>query len=457
MRFLSQLLLLSSCAFQHTLAKPGAPTERVLPPIEDPFYVPKDPDWKNKDRGTILDHREVTISSLVDGVESLAKGYQLLYVTQDLNEKPQASVTTIVVPKKANSKRVISLQNAYDSPDPNCAPSYGLRYGAEGWSKDWNKVNLGFLFPYLQRGPILNIPDYEGTNAAFAVGPQSAYQTLDSIRAANSSSNITGIADGANYVMFGYSGGALATEWATEFKKSEADDLPIVGAVMGGPPTNIAKTYHNVNGGNLSQLNVWAMLGMMNAFPEMDDWMRHDLLKDAYQDKRFLHGLTRCSYASDTLVSELNGTDISSLFEHGDSFLTVFKKDIERVGVTGQHITPDNDPGYPLAFFFGGQDNVIKPISDVRNLAKKWKEVAGVKVYKQCIPWTNHVTALVPGLPWAWYWMDCRFRKVEGKDCLLGTQESDEVQDLGRGWVCGGTNEEVGFADQQILGFRNEL
>lgn len=453
MRFLSQFLLVSSCAFQHTLAKPDPP-ERVLLPIEDSFYVPKDPDWKSKDRGTILDHRKVTVSSVTEDKESLAQAYQLLYVTQDLYKNRQASVTTIVVPKKANSKRVISLQSAYDSPDPNCAPSYGLQYGAEGWSKDWNQVNLGFLLRYLKNGPILNIPDYEGTNAAFAVGPQSAYQTLDSIRAANSSSNITGIEDGANYIMFGYSGGALATEWATEFKKDEADDLPIVGAVMGGPPTNIAKTYHNVNGGNLSQLNVWAMLGMMNAFPKMDEWMRDDLLKDGYQDKRFLHGLTRCSYARDTLVSELKGADISSLFEHGDKFLTEFKEDIDRVGVMGQRITPDNDPGYPLAFFFGGQDNVIRPISDVKNLATKWKEETGVKVYKQCIPFANHVTALAPGLPWAWFWMDCRFSRVEGKRCL-GSQEDD--LDLNGGWVCGGSNEELGFHDQQVLGLRNEL
>lgn len=416
--------------------------------------MPDNPDWKSKPRGTILDHREITISPLIPGTENLSKAYQLLYVTQDLDEKPQASVTTVIVPKKPRSNRVISLQNAYDSPDPNCAPSYGLRNGAEGWSNNWNKINLGFLLPYLWKGPILNIPDYEGTNAAFAVGPQSAYQTLDSIRAANSSSNITGIEDSANYIMFGYSGGALATEWATEFKKKEANDLPIVGAVMGGPPTDISQTYHNVNKGNLSQLNVWAMLGMMNAFPEMDKWMRRDLRKDAYQDKRFLHGLTRCSYASDTLVPELKGEDISSLFQQGDKFLTEFKEDIDRVGVMGQHITPDNDPGYPLAFFYGGQDKVIKPISAVKRLVKKWENEAGVKVSKKCIPFKNHVTALEPGLPWAWFWMNLRFANAEAGKNGLDIQNDIDLDGV---FECGGSDEELGFNDQMVLGLRDEL
>jgi triacylglycerol lipase len=446
MRFLSQLLLISSCVFQHTFAKPKLPKDPVLLPINDPFYVPDDPKWESEPRGTILDKREVTIASLIPGAESEAKAYQLLYVTQDLNEKPQASVTTIIVPKRPRMNRVISLQNAYDSPDPSCAPSYGLQYGAEGWSKEWNQMNLAFLLPYLQGGPVLNIPDYEGNNAAFAVGPQSAYQTLDSIRAAIASSEITGIEKGANYIMFGYSGGALATEWATELKREYADDLPIVGAIMGGPPTNISQTYHNVNNRTFSQLNVWAMLGLMNAFPEMDEWMRGDLLKDAYQDKKFLHALTRCSYPSDSLVPDLANTNISALFHHGDEFLTRFKKDIDRVGIMGQHITKDNNPGYPLAFFYGREDDVIAPISDVDRLITKWKDEAGVRVFNYSIPLQDHMTALGPGLLWAWPWMNLRFANVERHNGGLDTHD-----DLGL------VDGELDFDDQLVLESSHEL
>jgi triacylglycerol lipase len=413
---------------QHTFAQARLPKkERVLLPINDPFYVPGVDQWESLPRGTILDKREVTIASLIPGTESEAKAYQMLYFTQDLNEQPQASVTTIIVPKEPRLGRVISVQNAYDSPDPNCAPSYGLQHGAEGWSQQWNQVNLVFLLPYLRRGPVLNIPDFEGNNAAFAVGPQSAYQTLDSIRAAKASSEITGIEEDANYIMFGYSGGALATEWATEFKTEYADDLPIVGAVMGGPPTNISQTYHNVNNGSLAQLNVWAMLGLMNAFPEMDEWMRGDLRKDAYQDKQFLHALTRCSYPSDSLVVDLEYTNISALFTNGDQFLTRFKEDIDRVGIMGQHITKDNNPGYPLAFFYGMRDDVIAPIDDVERLITKWKDEAGVKVDRFPIPGLDHVTALGAGIPWSWGWMNNQFSNVEGLQGDLSTHDDPDL------------------------------
>lgn len=389
-------------------------------PINDPFYVPPNEtewgsDWKSEELGTILRKREVVIGTILPGSESEAKAYQLLYRTQDLNGKADASVTTIIIPLEPNLNRVISIQNAYDSPDPNCAPSYGLQSGAQGWGRSWNQVNLAFFLPYLRKGAVLNIPDYEGSNAAFAVGPQSAYQTLDSIKAALASSDYTGITDNANVIMFGYSGGALATEWATEFKTEYADDLPIVGAVIGGPPVNIGQTYHSVNGEKLSQLNVWAMLGLMNAFPEMNEYMRNDLKTEGYQDKKFLHALTRCSYPGDTLVPDLEFTNISSLFHGGDAFLDIFEQKITEVGVMGLHITPESDPGYPLVFFYGRKDEVIGPISGVEELITKWKQETNVDVqdWSKLMPFQDHATALLTGLPMSWTWMTNRFCAVE--------------------------------------------
>jgi hypothetical protein len=169
MRFLSPVLLISTFGLQHVVGTGNA--ETPLLPIEDPFYLPPDGDhWKDLPPGSILKRREVTIAKLFIDKKSKAKAYQLLYSTQDVRGDPDASVTTIIVPVSPRNKRVISLQSAYDSPDPNCAPSFGLQYGAKGWSQGWTQLNLAFLTPYLQTGPILNIPDYEGSNAAFT-GP----------------------------------------------------------------------------------------------------------------------------------------------------------------------------------------------------------------------------------------------------------------------------------------------
>lgn len=435
MRFISSLFFLSSLAFQHAPAEIKKSCPEPLLPMQDPFYVPPNEtefgsDWKSKELGTILRTREVTIGTLLPGTEHDVKAYQLLYRTQDLYKNPDASVTTIIIPKEPHMNRVISFQDAYDSPDPNCAPSYGLQALAQGWGRSWNQVNLAFILPYLQKGAVINIPDYEGSNAAFAVGPQSAYQTLDSIKAALASTKTTGITADANVIMFGYSGGGLATEWATELRNEYAKDLPIVGAVIGGPPVNITSTYHAVNKKKLSQLNVWAMLGLMNAFPEMNEYMRGDLKTEAYEDKKFLHGLTKCSYPDDGLVPDLEKTDISAFFHHGDSFLGKFETNLTTVGVMGQHITWKSRPGFPLMFFYGRQDEVIGPIKDVEALVKKWSDVmipGTVLDYSKLMPFQDHTTALITGLPMSWSWMTKRFEKVDkGK----GNDHTDDGIDL---------------------------
>ncbi|KAJ5701314.1 hypothetical protein N7488_008862 [Penicillium malachiteum] len=430
MRFLSYLLLVPALLSQHTIA---ASEDGPLLPMDDDFYSPPDDNgaWKLSDTGTILKSREVSIAQLIGQGKSGAKGYQLLYSTKDVHGNPDVTVTTIIVPKYPYRKRVISLQNAYDSPSVNCHPSYGLQYGAEGYGASWNRLNLAFMAPYLRVGPILNIPDYEGSNAAFAVGPQSGYQTLDSIKAALASTELTGIKEEANVLMFGYSGGALATEWATELKTAYADDLPIIGAVIGGAPTNVSQTYLNVDGGPLSALNVAAALGIMNAYPEMKEWMIQDLRTDAYHDKRFLYELYRCSYGA-SLAQALQDVNISSFFKSGNSFLTEFKPILDKIGIMGRNIDETSNPGYPLAFFYGTKDEVTYPLQSTEELIAKWKNVAKVKtVCDWPLADKNHTTALLPGLAKSYPWMRKRFVAAEAgkgdEEILSCVSEPDDT------------------------------
>ncbi|GFF51209.1 Secretory lipase [Aspergillus lentulus] len=138
---------------------------------------------------------------------------------KDLNNNANHSVTTTVIPTKATKDRLLSVQPVYHSPDINSSPSYGLQVGQ----------------PFVQdNGPVLNIPDYEGWNAAFTVGPQTAYHVLDSIRAAFNFKDKIGLQPNARTVLYGFSGSAYATEWASEMRPSCALVLTqIVGAAMG--------------------------------------------------------------------------------------------------------------------------------------------------------------------------------------------------------------------------------
>ena len=120
----------------------------------------------------------------------------------------------------------------------------------------------------------------------------------------------------------------------------------------------------------------------------------------------------------------------------------------------GQHITSDNSPGYPLAFFFGGQDKVIAPISDVKRLASKWEDEAGVQVSKKCLPFMDHVTALPQGLIWGWKWMNRRFSEVDGGDSDISAQDDS---DLNGGFECLGYGDKHESDEQLVLGSRNEL
>jgi triacylglycerol lipase len=346
-----------------------------LLPSEDPFYTPNNDSWSELAPGTILNSREVTIASLVPGFLSKAKAFQLLCITRDVHEKPAHTVTTIVVPQKPKFDRLLSFQIAYDSPDINCSPSYGTQFGVDGPAATWNRNQLSYVLLYLQQGPVLNIPDYEGSIAAFTVGPQSAYQTLDSIRAALNSEHLTGLSPEAKTIMFGYSEGGYATEWASEFHHSYSPELEIVGAAIGGPPTNITNTYLSVNGGAASALNAWAMLGVMNAFPDLKAYTLDHLLPE-YRDT-FLGPRQRCSPRSGdgNDPPPLSNMNISSFFDNGHQFLYEFKDILDEIGVMGRH----GIPKFPLYIYKGTNDDIAPTIEDTTALVRKYCE-AGTNV-----------------------------------------------------------------------------
>ena len=74
-----------------------------------------------------------------------------------------------------------------------------------------------------------------------------------------------------------------------------APEFPTVGAVMGGPLPNVTRTYNNVNKVPLAEVNIAAMLGVMDAYYELDKWMRADLKDGNHPRERFLFPLNKCA------------------------------------------------------------------------------------------------------------------------------------------------------------------
>lgn len=189
-------------------------------PSQDPFYTPTG-DWKSTAPGAILAHREVP--NPLKNV-SYSAAYQLLYRTTDSLGDAVPAVTTVIIPQgNANYSKLLSYQIVYDTADFDCSPSYILQEGGV------NAFDNGFTYG-LMAGAIINTPDYEGPKAAFTAGIISGQATLDSIRAALSSTSITKIQKNATVAMWGYSGGVR------NFCYSLMVDLALISTMTG--PSN---------------------------------------------------------------------------------------------------------------------------------------------------------------------------------------------------------------------------
>jgi Secretory lipase len=202
-------------------------------PTTDPFYK-----WRRSlahdAPGTVLRTRRIAFAE--GGASTPMKTTQLLYVTTDELGCRTVSVVTVFEPlggQTSTPTRLFSYQTSYDALGAQCDPSYSLEAGTEG--------ETGFIMSYVSSGYTVVMADYEGEDAAYGVGQQSGYETLDAIRAAE---NWLGVPEVSTPVgMLGYSGGAVATEFASELAPTYAPHLDIVGVAEGGIPVDL---FHEI-------------------------------------------------------------------------------------------------------------------------------------------------------------------------------------------------------------------
>ena len=212
---------------QAPAATAGAPGP--LLPATDPFYK-----WSGSlahdAPGTIL--RTRTIAFAVGRTNTPMKTAQLLYVTTDELGCRTVSVVTVFQPldePASTPTRLFSYQTSYDALGAQCDPSYTLEAGTEG--------ETGIVRDNVAAGYTMVMADYEGEDAAYGVGQQSGYETLDAIRAAERWLGAPEVSTPVG--MLGYSGGAVATEFASELAPAYAPGLDIVGVAEGGIPVDL--------------------------------------------------------------------------------------------------------------------------------------------------------------------------------------------------------------------------
>jgi hypothetical protein len=196
--------------------------------------------------GTVLDTR--TLQYHVEGISTPVTVIQLLYRTTNALGQPAANVTSVVRSLTGQSTEAVSYQSFYDSLNPQDEPSQAIAGDITlgGTLANFESVAVASL---LLQGYNVVIPDTEGQSADFAAGPEYGMNTLDSIRAAVESP-LTGMSAATRFGLMGYSGGAIATDWAAALAPSYAPDVNrnLVGFAEGGLLVDPAHNLQYVGG-----------------------------------------------------------------------------------------------------------------------------------------------------------------------------------------------------------------
>jgi len=230
-----------------TAGAAGAPAAQAATtptvPSQDPFYTyTGSTPLAQITPGTVLRERRVSLS--IEGLTVPVSTVQVLYRTTGEQGQPTVTVTTIIKPLISFiGTKIVAYQTAYDALGSECDPSYTLQGGNPSDSTAQEEELA--MAAYLLAGFTVTVPDYEGTNLDWGAGQESGYGTLDAIRATES---YLGAASSTKVGMVGYSGGAIATEWAAELAPSYAPALHIIGAAAGGVPVDFAHNLTYING-----------------------------------------------------------------------------------------------------------------------------------------------------------------------------------------------------------------
>jgi len=200
--------------------------------------------------GTVLSTR--ILSYHIVGIALPVKVVQLRYRSAGALGQPTSNVTSVLEPPvPPASPRAVSYQSFYDSLNPADEPSVQIAGGVTlgGLITDAESIVIA---PLLLQGYTVIVPDTEGQTADFASAPEYGMATLNSIRAATNSP-ATGLTKATPVGMFGYSGGAIATDWAAQLAPSYAPDVnrQLVGAAEGGVLVDPAHNLTYVDGSSI--------------------------------------------------------------------------------------------------------------------------------------------------------------------------------------------------------------
>lgn len=396
-------------------------------PSDDDFYnAPAG--FENKTVGTILKQRVLPeeLRSVILPVK-VKNTWQMLVRSTDSNGNPNAFVTTLIEPYNADTSKLVSHQIAEDSSSPDCAVSYGLQKGAPVITTVNSQIEMVIVQAWLDEGWFVVLPDYEGPKAAYTAGRQAGHATLDSIKAVLNS-GLSGIQKDARTLLFGYSGGALASGWAGALQSLYAPDLSknLFGAAIGGFVTNITATAESIDGTLFAGVTAGALNGLANEYPDL-----RKLLPDYTNQK----GVDELNWANNQClipnVLRFLGTKwfggSSPVFDKGWGIFQVdIVKKIMHDNTLGLLENSDEYPRFPF-FIFESQLDEVVPFKEVLRTFNAWKQLGAPSVEFNVDVLAGHVTEYVGGAPAAFTWVK---KIMNGGSAIQGCRRTDRVSNL---------------------------
>lgn len=239
---------------------------RPVLPSDDPFYdAPTG--FQHAEAGTVLRSRDVEVAFL-GLIPQQVRAVQLLYRTTDMNGRPDAAATTILLPadrEHAGTAPLISYQCAIDAITSRCFPSYALRRRSVAPGAV-PQFELLLIAAAIAEGWAVSVPDHEGRDGTWGTPYEPGYRILDGLRAAVGCERLK-LSSEAPIGLWGYSGGGLATAWAAEVCGSYAPELNIVGAVLGSPVGDLGHTFRRLNGTFASALPALVVAALADVYP----------------------------------------------------------------------------------------------------------------------------------------------------------------------------------------------
>ncbi len=387
------------------VAVPAA-TALVPPPDQDPFYAV--PGHLNQvPDGTVLASRRVQAMALA--VPIPANAWQVKYKTIDQRGRPSAFVTTVLVPltpwQGGGARPLLSYQVAMDALSTTCAPSFVMRAGLAAATTAGPTVLLSNaasetinIVQALQRGFTVAVPDFEGPKAEWLGAEGAARGVLDGIRAVRNFQP-AGAHNSAPIGLAGYSGGALATDWAMQMQLAYAPELHFVGAALGGTPASLKGSIAAFAASPIGRGAVPLLLAaLQRSYPQ-----RHI--------EQYLSAAGRAAVANsqqDCLIDALIKNDSVDPTTYEAYPGALFNN--PRIDPLYASVSPLDYPGKPRTpiLFYHALADEFAPIGYMRELAARYCG-EGLPVHVATLPFGEHILDVFLGFPTALNYIADRF------------------------------------------------